>query len=335
MSGDIPHELDDVLFFVSALGNSPGWGKIQEEAAVQKRSLDFKPNGYSNADLAMKAWLHDWPRNQDLLGQSLARAIIHHRSSYTYYVPTKDVRKRYRTPDDAALKAFRERLSDYFEREGLGRGTSVVHYDFEKEIWFLVRYPGQVERYAAISEDGEPTSHVFKPEEYDAIVYHKEFGDLRLNTNRPSDHVRYRIDIADLLLDASNVFSPSKRVITLNPLLGKCLHIFKCQDIDGLAEIAPTEICYASLHSPGSHLIWRADKNHTLLSYRHPGDTLIPDETAHSIKYAKFQYRLRDRTRIDRLTVHAGNVLTYARDGDSSVLEDWLRRRGFIQATLN
>ncbi len=210
MSGDIPHDLDDVLFFVSALGNTAGWNKIQSEAAFQGRPLNFTPDGYSAADLAMKAWLHDWPVNRGLLEQSFARAIIHKRTSYTYYVPTGDFRDRYRTPTAKALKALSKQLSDYFVTQGLGRGTNLVVYDFEKEIWFLIRYPGQIERYAAISDKGEQTSHVFKPEEYDAIVYHKEFGDLRLNTNRPQEHKRYRIDFGHLLLDASNVFSTSK-----------------------------------------------------------------------------------------------------------------------------
>ena len=151
-----------------------------------------------------------------------------------------------------------------------------------------------------------------------------------MNTNRLKEHVRYRIEFADVLLESSNLFSPFERIVTLDPLLGECLPLFNCQDVDGLAEIAPVEICYATLKSPGSHMIWRADKGQSLLAYRQPNGGFIPDDTAHSIRYAKFRYRLSDRTGVDRLTVHAGNVLTYARDGDSSVLEDWLRRRGFI-----
>ena len=330
MAGDIPPDLDDVLFHVSMLGNAAGWDKIQREARNLGLRLNFSVEGLSYADLAMKAWLHDWDKNKQLLEQSYARAKIHSRSSYFYYPPTKDVRRRYKKPDAAQIAALSKCLSDYFISEGLGKGASVVVYDFEKEIWFLVRYPGQVQRHPAIDEEGQPTSHVFKPEEYDAIVYHKGYGDLRLNTNRAKDHARYRMTFGDLLLSSSNVFNPRANVIHLNPLLGDCLHIFKCDDIEGLLEIAPVEIAFSSLSQPGSKHIWQADKDCDLLTHHRDPSRLLTDRSVHSVIHAKFRYRLKDHVRKDTVSVYAGNTLTYARDGDSAVLEEWLRRRGFF-----
>lgn len=334
MAGDIPHELDDVLFHVSMLGSADGWENIQREAPHLGLNLSFRGDGLSHADLAMKAWLHDWPRNSKLLEQTYARAKIHSRSSYFYYPPTKDVRQKFKVPSAEAIASFRERLSEYFVSEGLGKGTSVVHYDFDMEIWFLVRYPGPVQRHPSIDEDGQPTSHVFKPEEYDAIVYHKEYGDLRLNTNRKKDHARYRIDFGHLLLGSSNVFDPRAHVVQLDTLLGECLHIFKCDDIRGLAEIAPVEICFSSLEHPGVEYIWRANKDCDLLTYHRDKHRLLTVKGAHSVRNAKFRYRLKDHRRPEIVTVHTGNTLSYARDGDSAVLEDWLRRRLFIKDSL-
>ena len=54
MAGDIPSELDDVLFFVCILGTRPGWDRIQDEASFQELDLDFSIDGLSTADLAMK-----------------------------------------------------------------------------------------------------------------------------------------------------------------------------------------------------------------------------------------------------------------------------------------
>ena len=334
MAGDIPHELDDVLFHVSMLGNSTGWDKIQREARSLGLLLNFSVAARSYADLAMKAWLHDWDRNKHLLEQSYARAKIHSRSSYFYYPPMKDVRRRFNTPDAEAIESFRKALSEYFISEGLGKGTNVIVYDFEKEIWFLVRYPGQVQRHPSIEDDGQPNSHVFKPEEYDAVVYHKEYGDLRLNTNRAKDHARYRIAVGDLLLSSSNVFHPRAKVIHLNPLLGESLHIFKCDDVEGLSEIAPVEISFSSVSEPGITHIWRADKDCDLLTHHRDRRRLFTDTGVHSITYAKFRYRLKDHTRKEIVTVYEGNTLTYARDGDSVAIEEWLRRRGFFVDSL-
>lgn len=334
MAGDIPPDLDDVLFHVSKLDTAKGWDKIQCEARFLGLSLDFSVENLSYADLAMKAWLHDWDKNKNLLEQSYARAKIHSRSSFFYFPPMKDVRRKYEKPDAKAIAALSKNLSEYFISEGLGKGTSVVFYDFEKEIWFLVRYPGQLQRHASIDEEGQPTSHVFKPEEYDAIVYHKEYGDLRLNTNRAKDHIRYRIAFGDLLLSSSNVFHPRPNVIQLNPLLGECLHIFKCDDIEGLSEIAPVEVAFSSISEPGMKHIWQADKDCDLLTHHRDKRRLFTDKGVHTVAHAKFRYRLKAHTREETVSVYAGNSLTYARDGDSAVLEEWLRRRGFFTDSL-
>jgi len=73
MSGDIPAELDDVLYFVSILGNKRGQEQIEREARFRKRRLDFRLDGVGCTDFAMKAWLHEWPRNRDRLEAAYAR----------------------------------------------------------------------------------------------------------------------------------------------------------------------------------------------------------------------------------------------------------------------
>ena len=70
-----------------------------------------------------------------------------------------------------------------------------------------------------------------------------------------------------------------------------------------------------------------------MLDYGLSDDFLVP-VNAHSVRYAKFRYRLRDRPQWESVTVHAGKTLNYARDGDLAVLEEWLRRRTFMTDTL-
>ena len=335
MSGDIPLALDDVLFFVCLLGTNPGWEKIEAEAQRQGLSLDFPVDGLTTADLAMKAWLHDWPRNQHLLEQTYARSRIQGKSAYVYYGPVRDVRANYRPPTPEGLSALRDSLEAHFHSQGLGCGTNVVHYDFEKEIWFLVRYPGHPRRYPAINDEGEAVSHVFKPEEYDAIVYHKEFGDLRLNTNRKRDHGRYRIEFADLLLKENNLFHPKYKMVSLAPLLGDCAALFRCKDIPGLKDIVPIEIRYTSMANPGQILTIKAADGSHLLYYDPAKANIMQDDQADSVQLARFRYLCSDRSRHGTLTLHAGQVLTYERDGDSAVLEHWLRLRNFLRCPLD
>jgi hypothetical protein len=80
---------------------------------------------------------------------------MHNRSSYVYYPPAKGLTKTYLKPTDERITQLKEELATYFLSEAeLGKGTSLLTYDFEKETWFLVRYPGQLERHEAIDADG-------------------------------------------------------------------------------------------------------------------------------------------------------------------------------------
>jgi hypothetical protein len=229
------------------------------------------------------------------------------------------------------LAQLKEELADYFLREaGLGKGTSLVIYDFEKESWFLVRYPGQLERHEAIDAEGRDANTVFKPAEYDAIVYHKVYRDLRLNTNRMKEHKKYRVAFGNLLFGTGNAFDPHEKIIHLEPMKGECRDIFKCEDVPGLGAIAPIEVGFSCLAAPGREMIWRSEANCTLLDYMGAGSRLLPDDT-HSVMYARFRYRRKDRVKHDTVTVHAGKILNYERDGDSVVIEEWVRKRGFVK----
>lgn len=331
MRGDIPADLDDVLFFVSILGNKRGQEQIEHEARFQRRRLDFRLDGVGCPDFAMKAWLHNWPANKDLLEAAYARSRLFGKSSYTYHPMIRDLRAGYIEPTAERIAEARARLVDYFaNREGLGKGTNILVYDYATEVWFLVRYPGQVERHEAFDEEGTPITHVYRPGEYDAIVYHKVYGDLRLNTNRKRDHPQYRITFGHLLFGEANVFDPTTKMIHLEPLRGECLPIFKCDDIDGLAEIHPVEVCFSMPAQPGVRITWKSDNDISLLAYNGHGQRLLPAD-AHSVQYARFRYRLSHRSSWERVTVHEGRSMTYERDGDCAVIEQWLRQRNFVK----
>lgn len=61
-----------------------------------------------------------------------------------------------------------------------------------------------------------------------------------------------------------------------------------------------------------------------------PDPAILPGE-AQSVKRVVLQYRLKDTTRLSRLTIDEGNKVTFERNGDSMVVEEWLRRRGFVK----
>ena len=278
----------------------------------------------------MRAWLHNRPANRNLLEAAYARTRIFGKCAYRHNPMIRDVRTLFQEPTPERLAEARATLEDYFaNREGLGRGTNILLYDLSPSLFFLVRYPGQIERHQAVDEDGNPCSHVFRPEEYDAVIYHKDYGDLRLNTNRDRDHGIYRITFGHLLFGQSNVFDPKQGTVRLDPLLGRCGELFKCQDIDGLAEIHPVEVVFTDSALPHCRTTITADKDLTLLSYCPGADGFLP-ASAQTVLSAKFIYRLSNRMKWERITVHRGQSLCYEREGNCAAIEDWLRRRGFV-----
>lgn len=332
MATTIDPRLNNVLFIATHLGNQQGWEQIQEELAFRGLKPAFAPMAFTHHDLPLKIWLQGQPDHPDILEQSYARVRIHSKSAYRYYAPTRDVRQQYKKPSAAALRELRSELARHFTNDPDSEDVTILEYDYEEEIWFLVRYPGQPVRPDAIGK-GVPYADVFyTPGQYDAIVYHKTFGDLRMNTVRKSEHTTYRVAFGHALLGETNAFDPKRKIITLAPLLGECRHYFAEQDTGDFPRVLPIEICFHDVNVPGKRVTWRADtKEGHLLQYPTAEDPrcLLPS-SADTIHYAKFRYRLQDSDVWHSMTVHQGMDLRFERDGDSALLEHWLRKWGFI-----
>ncbi len=339
MADGVPADLDDILFLASRLGNSSGWDVIQRQADEDRRTVLVDDARFGYPDLAIMAAIEDWPKHKLFLEKASARARVHSRSAYVYYAPTKDPRGLYCGPSEDGLAEAREALANHFIQQGLvedlrhGRATQIVPYDFDKEIWFLIRYPGKQSRHGGCDRSGEWSSFVFNPEEYDAVAYNKVYADLRMNTERKRDHVKYRVVFGNLLFgDESNVFRPDAGVVNLAPFLkDNARELFGCRDIPGLACIEPVELKYDIFSFPVVHMTEKADDGESLLLDKRHGPRLVPRETV-CVTEAVLRYRLRDTQRFGRLTLRTGNRVNYERDGDSLVVEQWLRRRGFVRS---
>ena len=343
LAGDaIPPELDDILYMATGLGNAAGWEMIRRQASEDGRPLRFSALHLGYVDLAILAAVEEWPRHRLFLEKTYARARVHACSAYKYYAPMGDPRRMYRPPTEAGLAEAREALARHFLNQGMvgdlrhGLGTEIVHYDHAHEIWFLIRYPEKQCRQSGCTPSGDWRSFVFNPEHYHAVAYSKVFADIRMNAKRERDRRQYRMVFGRLLFGgASNVFQPNASVVTLAPLLeGRTADLFGCDDIPGLAMIAPTAIDYEVWGLPPRMQRETAQEGETLLSGNPHGERIVPAGTL-NVRRIVMTYRLRDCVRTGRLTLQSGNQVKFERDGDSVVIEAWLRRRGFVQSFVN
>lgn len=337
MTGDIPEDLDDILHLSSLLNTAKGWSMIERQAKEDGRRLPADLPQYGYVDLAILAAIQDWPTNKTILERANARARVHSRSAYVYHAPSVDLRSHYRTPSATSLAKAREFLVGHFVAEGMvsdrqhRKATEIVPYDFEKEIWFLIRYPGRQSRHSGCDDNGEWRNFVFNPEQYDAVAYNKVYCDLRMNTKRKREHAKYRIAFSHLLFDLANAFRPTGVVVTLEPLLrNDAVNLFECDDIPGLGMILPVTMTFETFGLPPREWTEAALDGSSLLQGNPHAQRLLPRD-AHCVRSVVLQYRLKNSTRLSRLTIDEANKVSFERDGDSVVVEEWLRRRGFVK----
>jgi hypothetical protein len=338
MEGEIPEDLDDILHLSALLGNEKGWSMVERQAHEDGRRLPVVSAQYGYVDLAILAAIQDWPKNKDILERANARARVHSKSSYVYYAPAGDLRAQYRAPTEAAVAVAREFLTAHFVAEGIvserqhRKATEIVPYDFENEIWFLIRYPGRQSRQSGCDDDGEWRNFIFNPEQYDAVAYNKMYCDLRMNTKRKREHAKYRIAFGHLLFNRENAFRPAETVVSLAPLMRPdAVSLFTCDDIPGLSSILPVSITYETNCMPIRKRTETALDGQSLLTGATPMPQLLLEDVV-CVRKLVLQYRMKDSTRLSRLTIDEGNKVTFDRDGESMVLEEWLRRRDFVRS---
>jgi len=337
MGDAVPESLDDILFLASVLGNSADWEMVERQAKEDGLVLPPIEAKHGYVDMALRAAIHEWPKNQGLLERAKARSRVHSKSSYIYYAPMRDLRARSRIWTGAPLMEARDALASHFIQQGLledaqhSRATEIIPYEFENEIWFLIRYPDKQSRHSGCTRSGDWSNFVFNPENYDAVVYNKVYGDLRMNTKRKRDHVKYRIVFGHLLFDEANVFSPNEKVVMLEPLLSdSSVELFNCKDIPELAMIAPVEICYEQWGAHPQKFTKTALNDDTLLEGNPHSPRILPKDTL-TVYNITLIYRLKDLTKTGKIKLQLGNRVTFERDGDSLILEKWLRKREFVK----
>jgi len=131
-----------------------------------------------------------------------------------------------------------------------------------------------------------------------------------------------------MLLDEGGAFQDKKKMVTLHPLEGPfAVSLFETDDLPGLYSIEPVELDYTMPHALRSYTVV-AKKEASLRVENDLAPRLVPDKA--TVTRAVFEYRVKDSRRRSRLTISAGNKVNFERDGDSIVLEDWLRKRGFV-----
>lgn len=315
---DTPRELADALFLIHEMATLEGMDALLDEAVKDGIVLNRNPDP-TPADVAVQFYL----LRRDLLERKHAEQYLQRRRSYDYFQTTAKEPPELKTPTDESLRAIEHDLDDWFEKKHRGRGSRVFCWVRDDGVWFMVRHGEPYKREGSI-EDGESTSVLYRPEKHDVIVYDPAIGEIRINARSKGEKELYRTMFGRHLFDDEEFF-PGTSKYTLGPLRTDGAKSLVCTDIEGMEWVKLREI----------HFYWGGAFHE--IEIRKVDDYFAALEASGRSMPAKarilqvtFQIKFADSKTPRTVVIRPSNLARYTRDADSSLVEEWLIRRGFI-----
>ncbi|MCX7009904.1 MAG: hypothetical protein NTY53_22125 [Kiritimatiellaeota bacterium] len=317
---DTPHGFAETMFLLNEMSTEPNRHRIEDEARA--RGLKIRTHsGCTTHDFALLAWL----QHPDLLEQVHARVVLHQKRTFHYYPVFPDEIPEHRLPAPEDLRNVEETLDLLFSANDQGRKSKILMYPEDEggEIWFLVRHGGTPARIAGFDLENHDVSHLLRPEEYDVLIYDTRHGFLRINAKKYHDG--YRQYFGTLLFGNLLMFR-EKEVFTLEPLLRADLRVLRGEGVEGIAGIRLVEVKY---DRRSAHLTVVTEHSPDLLS--DPLFGRAAPEAPLYIHHAIFEVSFVGQSAARKVKITSGNVASYSSDADSTALEAWMRRCGFLR----
>jgi len=294
--------------------------RLKREAPKTLEGLDLTEKaGMTDHDFAMQVCLE----KRDLLEKAHARVVLFKKSSFDYYPAYGVEIPPLLIGESEDLSKFEKSLDVWFHGNNRGLGTKVLMFPFSEEIWFLVGHGSKPVRIGCLDESGGRVTFFGRPEEYDAVIFRKDFGELRIRAEAKF-HPMYLLKFGELLLGNGDFFS-HRDVFTLEGLRSGNPAAITWGVEDGFEGVRLVELGY---ELPSGRIVIQRSKG-CLLHGAEPGEVLVPDNAVRVVR-ARFGIRFPGARDCRIVRVDAGRCAQYCRDGDSSAVEAWLRKREFM-----
>ena len=176
-----------------------------------------------------------------------------------------------------------------------------------------------------MEQDGQSGAVYFRPESHDVLVYDRDRDELCIKARSKAERVMYLAMIGRHLFGDEMHF-PGEEKYTLEPLRTDMASALVCSDIDGVDWIKLLEI---GTHWGGAHGEIEIRRAKDLFAAFKQRGYLLP-RTAR-LFLAKFQVKFTASRTPRTVTIRPANQAMYTRDDDSLLLEEWMKRRGFIR----
>lgn len=317
---DTPPELIDALYYVHEMSTEAGMDALI--GAATQRSLSLKKReDQSPADVAFQVWVID----PDLVQELHAEQFITHPRSFEYYQCKSASPPKFNLPRAGVLRGLEKDLDQWFEEHRRGHGTRVFAFCKGDGVWFLVRHGSPYRREGSI-RNGEPSSVHFRPLKFDVLVYDPRIGEIRINAGSQGEKSLYREQFGKRLFGDPDFF-PGTRKYDLEPLRRDGKKALVCIDVSGMEWVRLKEIQFYRGGAYGEIEVRKASDVFAAYEARR---AMLPERPR--IIRAIFEAKFEDCPRPRTIAIKPPNVAQYTRDDDSTIIEDWLAKRGFVMS---
>lgn len=308
---DMHQKLLDALFFIDEMSSEEAMDTLLESAKDNRIDLELGPDP-SPADVAVRLWLKD----QSLFEEIHAEKQLTSPRSFLYFqTETKPIPK-FDPPTRKTLDKMAKEMDIWFEEKKRGRDCKVFVYPRDGECWFLVRHGQPIRREG---NHGKSESIVYRPQQHDVLIYDTALGEIRIHTVSKGERELYLKCFGKYLFNDENFF-PGEDKYTLQPLIDYGSDALSTQGVeDHIESVLLNEI----------EMRWGAE-----IEIRKAHDLFASSEKrfkeSHNLRRAKFSIKFKDSKTPRSVTIQPANKANYDRDPDSTIVEKWLKLRGFI-----
>ena len=322
---DAPEGMVNALYYVHETASHEPMEELIERA--ETAGLEIEQDEKSTpADVAVQIWL----AKPDLLERQHAETIAFNRSNFTYFVgqSAKAVTSGIGlTISEAQCREMEALMDPWFEKKRRGRGSRVFVFPHESRIWILIRHGMPMRREGEHKEDGKDSIAFYRPQKDDVLIYDAEVNEIGVNAGTKGERELYLETIGAVLFGDAAHFELAERY-NLQPLIDHGPASLVCDDIPGLSRVRLVE--FGRLWD-GKVPEYESRRSDDLF------DTYGDDWAARlrfgRLTYAKFKVGFEGEKKERSVMIRPVNVARYERDADTSLIEKWLKARGFWNLT--
>ena len=313
-----PREMIEALFFINEMSKPEGFDALQDALVDAGLEVEIGEE-VTSADLAVQVWL----KAPALLERLHAEQLLFHPRSFEYFRTSHSPIPPFRVPDAVAIQALENALDDWFAMKRRGRCSRVFVFVKPDNVWFLVRHGEPFTRESAIQE-GKSTCVFFRPERHDVLVYNPIHGEMRIHARSKGEKELYRKQFGAHLFGDPNYFDASGR-FSFEQLQKHGADALVCSDIEGMEWVRLKKVRFFRGGEFVENEVLEAEDIFAAMARRK-----APFPINITITRCKFEIQFSDSRTPRMVTISSKSKVEFRRDDDAGILEEWMRRRGFI-----